>query len=63
MGEKDKCVGGCSRETEYDKNTHIDFRLHYIEGAGQLCAECYVKIYGPCGCQECAAIAAQQKRA
>lgn len=31
----------CGKETAVDVNTHIDFRLGYIEGAGQLCAECF----------------------
>ena len=43
--EKDKCVN-CKRETLYSKETHIDFRLGYVEGAGQLCLDCYGKIYG-----------------
>ena len=43
--EKDKCVN-CKRETLYGKETHIDFRLGYVEGAGQLCLDCYGKIYG-----------------
>lgn len=38
--EKEKCVI-CGVETNYDVNTHIDFRLHYVEGAGQLCKKCY----------------------
>jgi recombinational DNA repair protein (RecF pathway) len=42
--EKDKCVL-CGKETEYDKNTHIDFRDYYVEGAGQLCEECWERIY------------------
>lgn len=37
---KDKCVL-CGKETNYDFETHIDFRVGYIEGAGQLCHECY----------------------
>ena len=43
--EKDKCVN-CKRETLYSKETHVDFRLGYVEGAGQLCLDCYGKIYG-----------------
>lgn len=35
-GEYDKCVI-CGRETSYKKNTHIDLRVGYIEGAGQTC--------------------------
>ena len=41
---KDKCVM-CEKETEYDIDEHIDNRLYYVEGAGQLCEECYNKIY------------------
>ena len=44
--EKDCCVA-CGKETEYAKDTHIDARKHYIEGAGQLCPECDAEIYGP----------------
>jgi hypothetical protein len=33
----------CGKETTTDVNTHIDFRTGYIEGAGQLCTECYFK--------------------
>ena len=42
---KDKCVS-CGTETLYDKEHHIDFRIGYVEGAGQLCLDCYGKIYG-----------------
>ena len=42
---KDKCVN-CKRETLYDKETHVDFRLGYVEGAGQLCLDCWEVIYG-----------------
>ena len=41
---KDKCVS-CGVETPYDKTDHVDFRLGYVEGAGQLCLDCYEKIY------------------
>ncbi len=41
---KDKCVS-CGVDTTYDREEHIDFRIGYIEGAGQLCLECYNKIY------------------
>jgi hypothetical protein len=33
----------CGKETTVDVTTHIDFRVGYIEGAGQLCTECYTK--------------------
>ena len=42
---KDKCVS-CGVETLYDKTDHVDFRLGYVEGAGQLCLDCYDGIYG-----------------
>ena len=38
--EKDKC-GMCGIETEYTKDTHIDMRYGYVEGAGQFCRVCY----------------------
>ena len=41
---KDKCVS-CGVETSYDKTDHVDFRLGYVEGAGQLCLDCYSEIY------------------
>jgi len=31
----------CGKQTTTLKTTHIDFRTGYIEGAGQLCWECY----------------------
>ena len=37
---KDKCVI-CGCITEYDRFDHIDKRYHYIEGAGQVCPDCY----------------------
>lgn len=39
---KDKCIL-CGVETPYDYETHVDLRLGYIEGAGQLCNVCYNK--------------------
>lgn len=41
---KEICVL-CGKESIYDKDTHIDRRYFYVEGAGQLCRECYDKIY------------------
>jgi hypothetical protein len=31
----------CKRETPHRKDEPIDNRYNYIEGAGQLCQECY----------------------
>jgi len=33
---KDKCVM-CGAETPYEFETHIDYRIGYVEGAGQTC--------------------------
>ena len=30
-------------ETNESKDKHIDFRVNYIEGAGQLCGKCIEK--------------------
>ena len=40
----DRCVL-CNRGTKYTKKVHIDYRRCYVEGVGQLCEECYVKVY------------------
>ncbi len=42
--ETDKCVS-CNKDTGIPKNAHVDSREHYIEGAGQLCKECFKEIY------------------
>ena len=42
--DHDPCVM-CGTLTEYKVHEHIDTRLHYIEGGGQLCGECYDKTY------------------
>ena len=31
----------CGVETPYDFETHVDMRLGYIEGVGQLCRSCF----------------------
>ena len=35
----------CEKKTKYNKEDHIDFRIGYIEGSGQLCLNCYDEIY------------------
>jgi len=42
--KKDKCVV-CGRNSPYDKNTNIHRRKFYVEGAGQLCKDCWDTIY------------------
>ena len=39
-GTKEMCIL-CGEETPYTFDTHIDFRVGYVEGAGQLCKCCY----------------------
>ncbi len=41
---KDNCVT-CNKETLYRIDDPIDMRIGYIEGAGQLCLDCFEKIY------------------
>ena len=36
---KDCCVL-CGKETQYDKETPVNLRKHYVEGVGQLCDHC-----------------------
>ena len=38
----EKCVL-CGKETDIDITTHIDSRIGYEEGLGQLCISCYLK--------------------
>lgn len=44
--EYDNCVM-CSKPTQYKKHDHIDHRHYYVEGCGQLCKECYNRVYIP----------------
>jgi hypothetical protein len=37
---KDKCIS-CGKDTSFNVDTHIDLRYGYIEGAGQLCINCF----------------------
>lgn len=41
---KEKCVS-CGGETPHYFHEHIDYRYYYVEGAGQLCKNCYESIY------------------
>lgn len=42
--EKDRCMV-CGVETSYTKDTPVEERFCYVEGAGQLCGKCWEKIY------------------
>ena len=39
----DKCIT-CGKETPYHLDVNIEYRSHYVEGAGQLCKECWDRI-------------------
>ena len=41
---KESCVI-CKKETLYDREDHISFRLGYIQGSGQLCLKCFGENY------------------
>ena len=42
--ETEKCVT-CGIDTGVPVNEHVDLRKNYVEGAGQLCAQCWGKVY------------------
>ena len=46
--QKEKCIL-CKCETPYDKYENINNRHCYVEGAGQLCYDCWKETYG-CKC-------------
>jgi hypothetical protein len=37
---REKCIT-CKNDTPYHFSTDIEYRSHYIEGAGQLCKKCW----------------------
>jgi hypothetical protein len=41
---KENCVM-CGKQLETDKNTHIDYRTNWVDGAGELCVNCYDEVY------------------
>jgi len=43
--EKEICIF-CKKELPYSKDINIAVRSYYVEGAGDLCHECYNRIYG-----------------
>jgi len=40
----EKCIN-CGRETGYSINDHVDSRKTYVDGAGQLCSDCFIEVY------------------
>ena len=43
--DKDKC-NLCNDASPYDRTEPINERVGYIEGSGQMCLDCYEKVYG-----------------
>ena len=44
MGSRELCIR-CGKPTPYDINTPITIRRYFVEGAGQLCDECFHILY------------------
>ena len=42
----EKCVC-CGKLTDVRRDTPVDARTCYVDGAGQLAKDCYERIYGP----------------
>lgn len=42
---KELCIR-CGRPTPYDIHTPISSRRYYIDGSGQLCEDCWKRVYG-----------------
>ena len=40
----ERCIM-CGKITNVRKDTHIDFRDHYVMGTGQMCHSCYFDAY------------------
>lgn len=43
--EHEECAC-CHKKLEIPRNEEIELRPFYIEGAGQLCYDCYHELYG-----------------
>lgn len=39
----ERCIR-CGKETEYTTDTPVALRYCFVDGAGQLCRECYAKL-------------------
>ena len=36
----------CGKQLETDVNTHVDYRTNWVDGAAELCVNCYNEVYG-----------------
>ena len=41
----DNCVC-CGKQTNEPEARNVDHRNYYVDGAGQLCEDCYIEVYG-----------------
>lgn len=41
--QNERCVI-CKEVTDVNRNIHIDHRMCYIEGIGQLCCKCFLEL-------------------
>ena len=44
LKQTETCIS-CNKDTNIPVNLNIELREYYVEGAGQLCKNCYNKIY------------------
>jgi hypothetical protein len=44
LSDTDNCIS-CNKDTGVPSCANVDFRKNYVDGAGQLCDECFVGIY------------------
>lgn len=44
MTQTETCIM-CGTDTGVNINESVDFRLYYVEGAGQLCVKCFAEVY------------------
>ena len=42
---KDNCIS-CGIQTPYQHDVNIEYRSHYVEGAGQMCKDCWDDLSG-----------------
>ena len=47
FSNKELCIR-CGKITEYEINTPTEARQYYVDGSGQLCPECWRKVYRRC---------------
>lgn len=45
QGNKEICIS-CGKVTEISKDTDTSLRENYVDGCGQLCDKCFIRIYG-----------------